>query len=493
MLKLTPEQKKLRSAIMGRREAKQFNSFGRGLGLATDYVDSWNHTLKGQGGALGLDSESAFEWAIKEAAGRFTWLEDESIPSDGERIDEKFFDDSANLKRFKLPEDAEMPKNALMVFRNKITTNDEDRDGDVLHTEGATIDMPLPLLWQHNSALPIGKMLAVDKHTAKMLRVFSVLLDMNPLTEDTAKLIEAGVLRISHGFIPKVYEPRSEPSKNVPYDGFDIREFEIMEESTVSVPSNRGAVIEMYSRDSFKSGVMQAVGKTLFDNRDDKLWPGFKAPAKKDPPADPPKDPETPAKTVTLVVNEASENEIKSRTVQAESLEKALEQLGIEKAGASISKANKQIIKNAVSEIDEVKEKGGLDKAYVLLLDSATEKLCQLIEDNVDELLPDQPDDEPKAAVVVDKLFVHVPNDMDEKDVEAVRAQVEANFKFDELVISSETPDEYGPADLIREAGAYLMFDATDEQVKQISEVLETRASAIEQNKLDKEFSDLAI
>ena len=247
MSKLNEAQKRLLAEVKKRQAAHfSFSEFGKGLSTGGQYVKGWTELLAGMKSSYleGIDISEA----VKRADNMFTWC-DGVQPDQQEKAGDDFYDSGASLAKFKLPNEVQVPKNSLMVFRNVITTNDEDRDGDVLHTAGAKIDEPMPLLWQHMSSLPIGKMLTVDRHNEKMLRVFSVLLDMNDLTEDTAKLIEAGVLRISHGFIPLKFKERESESKNVPWSGFDITEFEVMEESTVSVPSNRSAVIDMFSRE----------------------------------------------------------------------------------------------------------------------------------------------------------------------------------------------------------------------------------------------------
>lgn len=160
-----------------------------------------------------------------------------------------------------VPAGIEVPDNALMVIRHIVTSTREDRDGDILHTEGAQLDPRAPLLWQHIANLPLGKVLAITEHTADVLKVATVLLDMNDLTSDAATLIEADVLRFSHGFRPLEYSQRSR--KGMPEDmaqnvGFDVTKFEIMEVSLVSVPSNVDAEIELYSSNKLTSAYYKA-------------------------------------------------------------------------------------------------------------------------------------------------------------------------------------------------------------------------------------------
>lgn len=175
----------------------------------------------------------------------------------------------------------EIPKNTLMVFRNVLTTSREDRDKDILVTAGAECDPKMPLLWQHIHTTPLGKMLEEYSRTKDSLWVVSALIDVNDLCEDVAKMVEADMLRFSHGFRPLEYEDRksidgkanrSEPT------GFRITRFEIMEESLVSVPSNVDAEIEMFSRGKFKSDLVKNHAKSFFDARQ-KSAPGMTLPA----------------------------------------------------------------------------------------------------------------------------------------------------------------------------------------------------------------------
>ena len=162
------------------------------------------------------------------------------------------------------------PEHAMIAMVNRLTTPKEDRDGDTLQTAGARLDPKAPLLWQHVHTLPIGNMMRILKQDAEVLKVATVLLDINELTSDAAKLVEAEALRFSHGFIPLKFEER----KGGPLARFNILEYDIVEESLVSVPSNTDAEIEMYSRGKLASDCFKAHAKALFDART-KQSPGF--------------------------------------------------------------------------------------------------------------------------------------------------------------------------------------------------------------------------
>lgn len=165
-----------------------------------------------------------------------------------------------------LPSGLELPAHAMMLIRNVLTTPKEDRDRDVLETAGAKPDSKMPLLWQHLHTLPIGKAIGVAEHTPEVLKMFTVLLDLNDLTNDACKLVEADALRFSHGFRALEFierkasdDPRGEPI------GFRITSFEIMEESLVSVASNTQAEIELWARGGLKSEVFKAHAKSMRD------------------------------------------------------------------------------------------------------------------------------------------------------------------------------------------------------------------------------------
>jgi hypothetical protein len=155
------------------------------------------------------------------------------------------------------------PKHAMMAIVNRLTTPREDRDGDTLQTAGANLDPKAPMLWQHLHDMPIGKMMREVEKTKDLLRVASVLLDINQTTHDAGILFEAEALRFSHGFIPMRFEER----KGGPMARFNILEFDIVEESAVSVPSNVDAEVELFCRGKLASDVFKAHAKSLFDAR----------------------------------------------------------------------------------------------------------------------------------------------------------------------------------------------------------------------------------
>lgn len=136
----------------------------------------------------------------------------------------------------------ELPKNTLMVFRHVLTTPRKDRDGDILRTQGAIVDPKMLLLWQHVHTLPIGKMLLISEHNSNKLVLVSAIVDMNELSHDSAVMVDNGMGRFSHGFRALEFDTlKEDEGSTTGPGGFDIKRFEIMEESLVSVPSNTDA------------------------------------------------------------------------------------------------------------------------------------------------------------------------------------------------------------------------------------------------------------
>lgn len=162
-----------------------------------------------------------------------------------------------------------LPKNTLQVFRHVLTTPRKDRDGDVLRTEGAVVDPKMLLLWQHVHTLPIGKMLAISEHSPDRLVLVSAIVDLNEMSHDAAVMVDNDMARFSHGFRALEFdELKAEEGETTTPGGFDVKRFEIMEESIVSVPSNVDAeveerTVELIEKGKLKSDLMAEYGRTI--------------------------------------------------------------------------------------------------------------------------------------------------------------------------------------------------------------------------------------
>jgi len=171
-------------------------------------------------------------------------------------------------------EGVELPKNTLIVFRHVLTTSRRDREGDVLRSDGAVVDPKMLLLWQHVPVNPIGKYLATVQQDRDRLVVLSAVVDISPLSHDAAVMIENGMGRFSHGFRALEWEAIRERGENGEefLTGYDVKRFEILEESLVSVPANPDAEVEevllgLNGKGRFRSNEMKTLCKSLADRR----------------------------------------------------------------------------------------------------------------------------------------------------------------------------------------------------------------------------------
>ncbi len=165
----------------------------------------------------------------------------------------------------------ELPKNTLMVFKHVLTTSKKDRDGDILRTEGMTVDPKMLLLWQHVHTMPIGKMLKEVEHNTKRLSLISCIIDINEICHDAAVMVDNDMGRFSHGFTAFEFDKVKGPDGDE-VGGFDVKRGEIMEESLVSVPANTDAetqevLLSLIEGGKLTSPIMKDVGRGLRDMR----------------------------------------------------------------------------------------------------------------------------------------------------------------------------------------------------------------------------------
>jgi HK97 family phage prohead protease len=190
-------------------------------------------------------------------------------------VKEKTFTSTKEMAEV-LPEGVELPEKTMLVIQHVLTTDRVDRDNDILRTAGAKLDPKAPLLWQHMHSMPIGGVLSEVSHDDRELKVVSALLDMNEITKDAGILVEANLLRFSHGFRVLDFEERQPEEDDKGWPGFDIKEFEIMEASLVSVPSNIDAEIEIVAGKKFESDFFKHYQKELVDSRPTVVAPQLK-------------------------------------------------------------------------------------------------------------------------------------------------------------------------------------------------------------------------
>jgi HK97 family phage prohead protease len=238
-------------SLVATRQRKS-EAFGYGITTAEPYVQEF---LRTENAGYKSGRVIPTDQLIKEARRQLVYASPDMVM---ERVVKSI--DGTGL------EQTDLPSNTLLAIQHILTTDREDRDGDILRTAGAQLDPKSPLLWQHQHFLPVGKVVKTIEQTASNLRVLSVLLDINELTSDVAKFVEAGVLRFSHGFRVLDYDARKDEDGNET-GGFEILKFEILEASLVSVPSNVDAEIELYSRGKLESDMFKAHAHQVMANR----------------------------------------------------------------------------------------------------------------------------------------------------------------------------------------------------------------------------------
>ena len=255
----TPNDMMLAS-IKSRQQKR--TEFGWGIMTADKYVA----TLRDH---VGLDvcyhyaskGQTSFTDALEKASRTLVYTNQDCVVEEVK--------DSTGLKKLRAQFD--LPKNTLMAFQHVLTTPRKDRDGDILRSEGAQLDPRMLLLWQHVPTLPIGKMVGPVDQTKDHLKVVSAIVDMNELSHDAAVMVDNDMGRFSHGFRAIEFNEIKGADKDTPA-GFDVKQFEIMEESLVSVPSNVDAGVEevllsLVEGGKLTSPLMKHYGKSIREHR----------------------------------------------------------------------------------------------------------------------------------------------------------------------------------------------------------------------------------
>lgn len=247
----------LLEAFLERQKSGSHSEFNSGILTADRYLK----TLQECAGSdlcyrFAASKSSSFNDLIKKAASTLTYNNPDMV------LEDNYSDWKKGFSAKDIYDDeVELPKDTLMVFRHVATSPRKDRDNDVLRTQGARPDPNMLLLWQHTHTLPIGKVLGTAEHTKDKLSFITALVDVNPLAHDSAVMIENKMGRFSHGFKALDFV-KGKDASGKETGGFDIKQFEMMEVSLVSVPSNVDAEVEdvlltLNSRGKFTSPLVK--------------------------------------------------------------------------------------------------------------------------------------------------------------------------------------------------------------------------------------------
>lgn len=376
------ENQKLLEAIRSRGQKQ--TEFGYGIITADRYVKTMQDFV-GTGICYDVAASRNTSWddIVRKSSQTLVYgnqdmvVEERGMPGDMPHMGSTLLPDGPAAL---LPNWADaLPKNTLMVFKHVLTTPKQDRDGDILRTEGAMVDPKMLLLWQHVHTLPIGKMLGVVEHTKDRLSLVSAIVDINELAHDAAVMIDNDMGRFSHGFRALEFAELSEEdadTKSGPL-GFDIKRFEIMEESLVSVPSNIDAehqevLVSLVEDGKLTSAVMKEYGKTMR-----KRMPVMVAVTKEVPHEDESRGGSAAAKEEgrgeepVLSSPEKAEADA-SETTETTSIPEV-------KAGRVISKSNLQVLKDVVSDLEELRASDELSRASMALCERCIRSLGDVI------------------------------------------------------------------------------------------------------------------
>lgn len=248
-------------------------SFGYGIGVASGYYKAVAPCIADQqcfNRMLSGVTPIQWEEGIKRAESLLTYCLDDSL--DTKSLASSTETMKSILSEIKTPRSVELPKHAALVFKSFLTTDKRDRDSDILDPMGAEIDVKMPLLWMHLQPMPIGKYLGTIEQNSQFVKCASVICDVSDVSRDAIKMVEANILRISHGFRPKQFEPLpSQPGDQLP-GGFHVKKYNVIEKSVVSVPSNDGATIDaiatVVSRKQLRSELVKSFAQKHYGLRD---------------------------------------------------------------------------------------------------------------------------------------------------------------------------------------------------------------------------------
>jgi len=130
------------------------------------------------------------------------------------------------------------------IIEGIASTPEVDRAGDVVVPEGATFNLPMPLLWQHQADQPIGSILSATVGKSGIKIRAQIAKDIGlPEIERAWRLIKSGLVRgFSIGFKALEMEPLNAKD---PWGGQKFTKWLWLETSAVTIPANGSASISL--------------------------------------------------------------------------------------------------------------------------------------------------------------------------------------------------------------------------------------------------------
>jgi len=166
---------------------------------------------------------------------------------------------SATAKRAFSKFEIKAVDDAKRIISGIATTPTADRMGDIVEPDGAVYDLPLPFLWMHDSAQPVGHVIAAKvSKTGISVDVQIAQTDKPGMLKD--RLDEAWdtlnlklVRGLSIGFAPIEYSIIEETY------GLHFQKWNWLELSAVTIPANVDASISAIKR--FDTSALAALGR----------------------------------------------------------------------------------------------------------------------------------------------------------------------------------------------------------------------------------------
>ena len=234
-----------------------------GIRTASDYITSATNIPSQLAGLVGADDVQIRD-ALSKGSKSLVYTDNrQNVTAYSWTGDKKKIHGSASSKDLDQPTQVG-GSNSIMNFEAITTSANPDRDGDELMPAGCRIDPNLPLLWQHMSFQPIGKMTALVERNDTYIKQSFGIADV-PLGRDACVLIEFGGLRISQGFNPTKFEAIRQGEWDI--IGFKIYEWDMLEVSLVSIPANTDAIITAFSRNKLHTPIVKSWAKNFHDSR----------------------------------------------------------------------------------------------------------------------------------------------------------------------------------------------------------------------------------
>lgn len=155
------------------------------------------------------------------------------------------------------------------VIEGMATTPAPDRLGDIVEPKGASMSLPLPMLWQHRTDAPVGLWKSAEVSDAGIalageMPLFAESTALKERISEAWESVKLGLVRaLSIGFDPKEWSLIKDTFS------FHFMEWELLETSLVTIPANTEATIDTVKLfDAAQRGVVPRVALDSLEVKD---------------------------------------------------------------------------------------------------------------------------------------------------------------------------------------------------------------------------------